>query len=439
MQELVDLFEFMVKHGASDLHLQEGTKPYFRIHGLLKPLPDGPPVDHAFMERTRAYLFGEYETGQFERRKCADFAHVIPNVGRLRVSFFTQSNKWGAVFRLIPEILPSFEQLGLPEIVRTIAKFPRGLVLVVGPTGSGKTTTLATMLDWINNNRNLHILTLEDPIEYKHVNHHCLVNQREVGRDVITFLDGIREGLRQDPDVILVGEMRDLETTAMALMAAETGHLVFATLHTSGAADTIDRIIDIFPSNQQAQIRTQLALSLRAVISQVLVRRKDRVGRVAIFEVMLMTNSIRNLIRESKVHQIDHVIQSGRKQGMITLEHNISSMVEQGIIDTNIGIELANDPTICSNSSSRTAPRTSVGESAKRRNPRSANRISGKSATTPERLRVETPEGPGSRRRSQVRRDRIPARLRAIPASGKVSNNFNVNKEAPDNGRLFYE
>jgi twitching motility protein PilT len=344
MQELIDLFKFMVANGASDLHLQEGTKPYFRIHGALKAYQPGPDIDHAFMESVRNYLFGEYETNQFEKRKCSDFAHVIPGVGRLRVSFFVQSNKWGTVFRLIPEILPSFEQLGLPEIVRTIAKFPRGLVLVVGPTGSGKTTTLATMLDWINHNRNVHILTLEDPIEYKHRNANCLVNQREVGRDVISFLDGIREALRQDPDVILVGEMRDLETTAMALMAAETGHLVFATLHTSGAADTIDRIIDIFPSNQQAQIRTQLALSLRAVISQVLVRRKDRPGRVAIFEVMLMTNSIRNLIRESKVHQIDHVIQSGRKQGMITLEHNISSTIEQGIIDSDAGVELANDP-----------------------------------------------------------------------------------------------
>lgn len=344
MQELIDLFKYMVENGASDLHLQEGTKPYFRIHGYLRPYESAPIVDHAFMERAQKYLFGEYEASQFARRKCADFAHVIPDVGRLRVSFFTQSNKWGAVFRLIPEVLPSFEQLGLPEIVRTIAKFPRGLVLVVGPTGSGKTTTLATMLDWINHHRNLHILTLEDPIEYKHKNVNCIVNQREVGRDVLSFLDGIREGLRQDPDVILVGEMRDLETTAMALTAAETGHLVFATLHTSGAADTIDRIIDIFPANQQAQIRTQVALSLRAVISQVLVRRKDRPGRVAIFEVMLMTNSIRNLIRESKVHQIDHVIQSGRKQGMITLEHNISTMIEQGIIDSNIGIELANDP-----------------------------------------------------------------------------------------------
>ena len=344
MQALIQLFTIMVEAGASDLHLQEGTKPYFRIHGHLKLFPEGPDIDHSWMEAARNYLFGEYETNQFEQRMCSDFAHVIPNVGRLRVSFFTQNNKWGAVFRMIPEILPSFEQLGLPEIVRTIAKFPRGLVLVVGPTGSGKTTTLASMLDWINNNRNCHILTLEDPIEYKHHNRNCLVNQREVGRDVLSFLDGIREGLRQDPDVILVGEMRDLETTAMALMAAETGHLVFATLHTSGASDTIDRIIDIFPANQQSQIRTQLALSLRAVISQVLVRRKDREGRVAIFEVMLMTNSIRNLIREQKVHQIDHVIQSGRKQGMITLEHNIASMVEQGIIDETIGVELANDP-----------------------------------------------------------------------------------------------
>jgi len=344
MQALIQLFKIMVESGASDLHLQENTKPYFRIHGHLRPFPEGPDIDHPWMETARNYLFGEYETNQFEQRMCSDFAHVIPNVGRLRVSFFTQNNKWGAVFRMIPEILPSFEQLGLPEIVRTIAKFPRGLVLVVGPTGSGKTTTLASMLDWINNNRNCHILTLEDPIEYKHHNRNCLVNQREVGRDVLSFLDGIREGLRQDPDVILVGEMRDLETTAMALMAAETGHLVFATLHTSGASDTIDRIIDIFPANQQSQIRTQLALSLRAVISQVLVRRKDREGRVAIFEVMLMTNSIRNLIREQKVHQIDHVIQSGRKQGMITLEHNIASMVEQGIIDETIGVELANDP-----------------------------------------------------------------------------------------------
>ena len=344
MQELIALFSRMVEIGASDLHLQEGTKPYFRVHGMLSMFEEGPLIDHTFMDRAQKYLFGEYETRQFEMRKCSDFAHVLSEIGRLRVSFFTQSNKWGGVFRLIPEILPSFEELGLPEIVRTISKFPRGLVLVVGPTGSGKTTTLATMLDWINHNRNVHILTLEDPIEYKHVNINCLVNQREVGRDVMSFLDGIREGLRQDPDVILVGEMRDLETTAMALMAAETGHLVFATLHTSGAADTIDRIIDIFPANQQSQIRTQLALSLRAVISQVLVRRIDRAGRVAIFEVMLMTNSIRNLIREQKVHQIDHVIQSGRKQGMITLEHNIAQLIEQGIINRAVGVELANDP-----------------------------------------------------------------------------------------------
>jgi len=344
MQELIDLFRYMVENGASDLHLQEDMKPYFRIHGRLHMFKPGPDIDHPFMERARNYLFTDYENNQFNERKCSDFAHVIPNVGRLRVSFFTQSNRWGAVFRLIPEVLPSFEQLGLPEIVRTIAKFPRGLVLVVGPTGSGKTTTLATMLNWINYNRNLHILTLEDPIEYKHKNENCIVNQREVGRDCTSFLDGIREALRQDPDVILVGEMRDLETTAMALMAAETGHLVFGTLHTSGAADTIDRIIDIFPANQQSQIRTQLALSLRAVISQVLVRRIDREGRVAIFEVMLMTNSIRNLIREQKVHQIDHVIQSGRKQGMITLEHNIATMIEQGIIDETMGVELANDP-----------------------------------------------------------------------------------------------
>ncbi len=344
MKELIKLFKYMVDNGASDLHLQEDTKPYFRIHGWLYRYERGPQIDHAFMELAKDYLFGDYENNQFDERQCSDFAHVIPYVGRLRVSFFTQSNRWGAVFRLIPEVLPSFEQLGLPEIVRTIAKFPRGLVLVVGPTGSGKTTTLATMLDWINHNRNVHILTLEDPIEYKHKNINCIVNQREVGRDVNSFLDGIREGLRQDPDVILVGEMRDLETTAMALMAAETGHLVFGTLHTSGASDTVDRIIDIFPSTQQSQIRTQLALSLRAVVSQVLVRRKDREGRVAIFEVMLMTNSIRNLIREQKVHQIDHVIQSGRKQGMITLEHNIATMVEQGIIDDKLGIELANDP-----------------------------------------------------------------------------------------------
>lgn len=344
MKELIKLFKYMVQHGASDLHLQEDTKPYFRIHGWLYNYERGPFIDHAFMEEAKDYLFGDYENNQFDQRQCSDFAHVIPYVGRLRVSFFTQSNRWGAVFRLIPEVLPSFEQLGLPEIVRTISKFPRGLVLVVGPTGSGKTTTLATMINWINHNRNVHILTLEDPIEYKHKNVNCIVNQREVGRDVNSFLDGIREGLRQDPDVILVGEMRDLETTAMALMAAETGHLVFGTLHTSGASDTVDRIIDIFPSTQQSQIRTQLALSLRAVVSQVLVRRKDREGRVAIFEVMLMTNSIRNLIREQKVHQIDHVIQSGRKQGMITLEHNIATMVEQGIIDGKLGIELANDP-----------------------------------------------------------------------------------------------
>jgi len=333
MQELIDLFKYMVQNGASDLHLQEGTHPYFRVHGLLHKLDDGPFVDHAFMERAMNYLFGDYENGQFSKRKCADFAHVIPNVGRLRVSFFTQSNRWGAVFRLIPEILPSFEQLGLPEIVRTISKFPRGLVLVVGPTGSGKTTTLATMLDWINHNRNLHILTLEDPIEYKHKNVNCLVNQREVGRDVMTFLDGIREGLRQDPDVILVGEMRDLETIRLALTAAETGHLVFATLHTSSAAKTIDRIIDVFPAAEKEMVRAMLSESLVSVISQSLLKTKDGEGRVAAHEIMIGTPAIRNLIREGKVAQMYSAIQTGQNIGMQTLDQCLVEMVRRNMVN----------------------------------------------------------------------------------------------------------
>ncbi len=344
MQELIHLFDKMVKNGASDLHLQVGAHPYYRVLGLLGPDESEPLITQDFMKGAIEDLLVPFDRDRVEKNLCVDFAHVLEGVGRLRCSVYHQSDKIGGAFRLIPEHLPTFEELGLPEIVRTIAKFPRGLVLVVGPTGSGKTTTLATMINYINNTRSEHILTLEDPIEYKHKNILCLIDQREVGRDAVSFHDGIREGLRQDPDVVLVGEMRDLETTSMALTAAETGHLVLATLHTSGAADTINRIIDIYPPAQQPQIRTQLSICLRAVISQALVRTKDGRGRRALFEVMMMTNAIRNLIRENKVFQIDIVLQSGKQQGMVTLEHSIREAIMAGYIDKSKGIELANDP-----------------------------------------------------------------------------------------------
>ena len=344
MDKLIHLFDKMVVKGASDLHLQVGANPYYRVLGLLGPDEAEPPITMDFMKEAVNYLLIPFDRDRFEKNMCVDFAHVLERVGRLRCSVYHQSDKIGAAFRLIPEHLPTFEELGLPEIVRTIAKFPRGLVLVVGPTGSGKTTTLATMLNYINHTRSEHILTLEDPIEYKHRNILSLIDQREVGRDCVSFHDGIREGLRQDPDVVLVGEMRDLETTSMALTAAETGHLVLATLHTSGAADTINRIIDIYPPAQQPQIRTQLSICLRAVISQVLVRTKDERARRALFEVMMMTNAVRNLIRENKVFQIDLVLQSGKQQGMVTLEHSIKEAIQFGWIDKSKGIELANDP-----------------------------------------------------------------------------------------------
>ncbi len=344
MEKLIHLFDKMVRKGASDLHLQVGTHPYYRILGMLGPDDGEPVVSVDFMENAVDYLLVPFDRERFEKNLCVDFAHVLEGVGRLRCSVYHQNDRVGAAFRLIPEHLPTFEELGLPEIVRTIAKFPRGLVLVVGPTGSGKTTTLATMINYINHTRSEHILTLEDPIEYKHKNMLSLIDQREVGRDCMSFHDGIREALRQDPDVVLVGEMRDLETTSMALTAAETGHLVLATLHTSGAADTINRIIDIYPPAQQPQIRTQLSICLRAVVSQVLVRMKDGKGRRALFEVMMMTNAVRNLIRENKVFQIDIVLQSGKQQGMVTLEHSIKMAIQTGYIDKAKGVELANDP-----------------------------------------------------------------------------------------------
>ncbi len=344
MEKLINLFDKMIKKGASDLHLQVGSNPYYRILGLLGPDVGEPEVTRDFMKDTVDYLLDSFDRERFEKNLCVDFAHVLEGIGRLRCSVYHQSDRIGAAFRLIPEHLPTFEELGLPEIVRTISKFPRGLVLVVGPTGSGKTTTLATMINYINVTRSEHILTLEDPVEYKHGNILSLIDQREIGRDCVSFHDGIREALRQDPDVVLVGEMRDLETTSMALTAAETGHLVLATLHTSGASDTINRIIDIFPPEQQPQIRTQLSICLRAVISQVLVKTKDEKSRRALFEVMMMTNAVRNLIRENKVFQIDIALQSGKMQGMVTLEQSIREAIQAGYIDKSKGIELANDP-----------------------------------------------------------------------------------------------
>lgn len=336
----------IVKQGtvreASDIHITVGSPIIFRINGILVPLNDRKlnPEDtkslvfQALDDRLRAKL---KEKGEI------DTSYSIPGVGRYRVSAFLQRGSYSMVFRIIPLRVPTMEELGLPSIVKTFSEYRRGLILVTGPTGSGKSTTLATIIDKINSERKCHILTLEDPIEYLHKHKKSIVNQREIGSDSKNFKSGLRAALRQDPDVILVGEMRDLETISIALTAAETGHLVLSTLHTSGAAKTIDRIIDVFPAHQQQQARVQLSSVLQAVISQQLLLSTNEDRRVAAFEIMLATPAIRNLIREDKIHQIDISIQTGSNVGMITMDKSLIDLFRRGLISRETAIRQAVD------------------------------------------------------------------------------------------------
>ena len=342
-----ELLQATIDEGGSDLHIRAYMPPELRVHGDLFPLSDD-----ALSEEDAYNLCKEIATeeqmDEVEKNGGADFALAHPDGTRFRVSIFKERKRYGAVLRQIPSKLLTMEQLGLPPVVKELLFKPRGLILVTGPTGSGKSTTLASMIDVINQERNVHIVTIEDPIEFYHNSKNSLVTQREVGDDVPTFAEAIRRALRQDPDVILVGEMRDLETIAAAITAAETGHLVFGTLHTTGAAETIDRIVDAFPMNQQAQIRTQLAAGLQAVISQILLPRLGQDGqvhgRVAAFEIMTTTDAIRSRIRDNKTNMIKSDMQTGAKFGMTTLDTSLTNLFKQGLIAYEELITKSQDP-----------------------------------------------------------------------------------------------
>lgn len=330
--QMSDLLDLVIEEGASDLHIGVGLPPVLRLHGRLQAI-DTEPLKASDTERLMASITPPEHVARLQENGGTDFGFGHGEKGRFRVSVFRQKGAVGMVLRLIPSRLLTLEEIGLPPGLRDLLFKPRGLILVTGPTGSGKTTTLASMLNVINETRDVHIITVEDPIEYYHPHKKSIITQREVGVDVPSFSEALKRGLRQDPDVILVGEMRDLETIQAAITAAETGHLVFATLHTTGAARTVDRIVDAFPMEQQNQVRTQLAASLEAVISQLLLVRQDRPGRVAAFEIMVATPAIRALIRDNKTFRITSDIQTGAKYGMMTLDDHLVSLFEQGIIN----------------------------------------------------------------------------------------------------------
>ncbi|MDD5706784.1 MAG: type IV pilus twitching motility protein PilT [Kiritimatiellae bacterium] len=341
--EMNELLQLAVDEGASDLHLRVNMPPILRIHGALNPL-DTPPLKAEDTERLMKSITSPESQQALRDNGGADFGFAFGHLARFRVSVFRERGNVGVVLRQIPAKLLTLEQIGLPEQVRELLFRPRGLVLVTGPTGSGKTTTLASMLNIINEQRDCHIITIEDPIEYYHPHKKSVVTQREIGVDVPSFAEAIRRALRQDPDVILVGEMRDLETMQAAITAAETGHLVFATLHTTGAATTVDRIVDAYPTDQQDQVRTQLSVGLVAVISQLLLVRADKPGRVAAFEIMISTPSVRSRIRDNKTFQIGSDIQTGAKYGMITLDSHLLNLYQAGLIHYEDLITKSQDP-----------------------------------------------------------------------------------------------
>lgn len=340
--DITELLAFSVQNRASDLHLSAGIPPMIRVDGEVRRI-NLPAMDHSEVHSLIYDIMNDKQRRDYEEKLEADFSFEVPNLARFRVNVFNQNRGAGAVFRTIPSQVLTLEELGLGKIFRDICDYPRGLVLVTGPTGSGKSTTLAAMLDYINNHRYDHILTVEDPIEFVHEPKKCLINQREVHRDTLGFNEALRSALREDPDIILVGEMRDLETIRLALTAAETGHLVFGTLHTTSAAKTIDRIIDVFPAEEKDMVRTMLSESLQAVISQTLLK-KEGGGRVAAHEIMIGIPAIRNLIREGKVAQMYSSIQTGATHGMTTLDQSLKQLLAKGIINLPTARAVAKSP-----------------------------------------------------------------------------------------------
>ena len=328
--DIAQLLTFGVKNGASDLHLSAGLPPMIRVDGDVRRI-NIPALDQSQVQAMVYDIMNDKQRKEFEERLETDFSFEIPDVARFRVNAFNQNRGTGAVFRTIPTKILTLEDLNAPKIFERISAYPRGLVLVTGPTGSGKSTTLAGMINHKNETELGHILTIEDPIEFVHESKKCLINQREVHRDTMGFSNALRSALREDPDVILVGEMRDQETISLALTAAETGHLVFGTLHTSSAAKTIDRIIDVFPAGEKPMVRSMLSESLKAVVSQTLLKKQGG-GRVAAHEIMIGTDAIRNLIREDKVAQMYSAIQTGQAHGMQTLDQNLKELLSRGVV-----------------------------------------------------------------------------------------------------------
>jgi len=339
-----ELLEIVLDRGASDLHITAGAPPTIRLHGDLIRLADYPILSPRTLQGMIYAILPQKMRERLEGELELDMSYALPGKARFRVNVYYQRDSIGAAFRLIPYEIKTVESLGLPSVVADLARYPRGFVVVTGPTGSGKSTSLAGMVDIVNRERSAHIMTVEDPIEFLHKHQQCIVNQREVGADTHSFSQALKHVLRQDPDVILVGEMRDLETISTAITAAETGHLVFATLHTQDAPQTIDRIIDVFPPHQQQQVRVQLATTLQGVVTQQLLQTADGRSRAVACEVLICTPAVRNLIREAKVHQIYSIMQAGGRFGMQTMDQALANLVKEGKISQQLAYERSHDP-----------------------------------------------------------------------------------------------